>query len=281
MDFIRGGCFLGAGREPARIALFGVPLDQTTSFRPGTRFAPGKVREVSENLEEYSPMLDRELGEASFADLGDVDLVPGQLEVNLERIERVGATLARQGQIPLAIGGEHLISYPLVKGLLETHPDLLFIQLDAHADLRADYLGQPLSHASVVRRVVELLGGERVYQLGIRSGTRDEFAYGCRETRFFPGEVLAPLGELVQGFGDRPIYLSIDIDVVDPAFAPGTGTPEPGGITSGELLEGLYLLQGINLVGMDIVELCPPADSGDITAMLVAKLIRETCLIWG
>jgi agmatinase len=262
------------------MVLLGAPLDQTTSFRPGARFAPERIREVSDALEEYSPVLDRGLDEIDFEDLGDLVLPFGDLKESLERIEEAAADLARQGRVPLALGGEHLISLPILRGMKRYHPDLVFLQFDAHADLRDEYLGQADSHATVVRRIVELIGGERVYQFGIRSGTREEFAFGRANTRFFPGGVdslEAVLGELA----GRPLYLSIDIDVVDPAFAPGTGTPEAGGIGSLELFAALYALKDLRLVGMDIVEVCPPADPGDITSLLAAKLVREALLLWG
>jgi len=273
------GSFLAAG-SGGRVVLLGAPLDQTTSFRPGARFAPERIREVSDALEEYSPVLDRGLDEIDFEDLGDLVLPFGDLKESLERIEEAAADLARQGRVPLALGGEHLISLPILRGMKRYHPDLVFLQFDAHADLRDEYLGQADSHATVVRRIVELIGGERVYQFGIRSGTREEFAFGRANTRFFPGGVdslEAVLGELA----GRPLYLSIDIDVVDPAFAPGTGTPEAGGIGSLELFAALYALKDMRLVGMDIVEVCPPADPGDITSLLAAKLVREALLLWG
>jgi agmatinase len=273
------GSFLAAG-SGGRMVLLGAPLDQTTSFRPGARFAPERIREVSDALEEYSPVLDRGLDEIDFEDLGDLVLPFGDLKESLERIEEAAADLARQGRVPLALGGEHLISLPILRGMKRYHPDLVFLQFDAHADLRDEYLGQADSHATVVRRIVELIGGERVYQFGIRSGTREEFAFGRANTRFFPGGVdslEAVLGELA----GRPLYLSIDIDVVDPAFAPGTGTPEAGGIGSLELFAALYALKDMRLVGMDIVEVCPPADPGDITSLLAAKLVREALLLWG
>ncbi|MGI6557456.1 MAG: agmatinase [Limnochordia bacterium] len=275
----RRGGFLSAG-SGGRMVLLGVPLDQTTSFRPGARFAPERIREVSEALEEYSPALDRGLDEISFEDLGDLILPFGDLEESLRRIEEAAADLAGQGRLPLVLGGEHLISLPILRGMIRFYPDLVFLQFDAHADLRDEYLGQTDSHATVVRQIVDLIGGERVYQFGIRSGTREEFAFGRANTRFFPGGVDG-LASVLEELAGRPLYLSIDIDVLDPAFAPGTGTPEAGGIGSRELLQALYGLKGLRLVGMDIVEVCPPADPGDITSLLAAKLVREALLLWG
>lgn len=275
---LRRGSFLAAG-SGGRMVLLGAPLDQTTSFRPGARFAPERIREVSDALEEYSPLLDRGLDEIEFEDLGDLVLPFGDLEGSLRLIEEAAADLVGRGRLPLVLGGEHLVSLPILRAMGRCYPDLVFLQFDAHADLRDEYLGQADSHATVVRRIVDLIGGERVYQFGIRSGTREEFCFGRANTRFFPGGLgglEAVLGELAP----HPVYLSIDIDVVDPAFAPGTGTPEAGGIGSRELLEALYAVKDLRLVGMDIVEVCPPVDAGDITALLAAKLVREALLLW-
>lgn len=269
----------------ARIVLLGAPLDVTTSFRPGTRFGPARIRDVSDGLEEFSPVLGRELGDVPFVDAGDLDLPIGNVEQSLALIERAVAGIARDKRFPLILGGEHLLTLGAVKALYDVYPDLVVVQIDAHADLRDDYLEQRLSHATVVRRIAELIGPKRVYQLGIRSGTREEFDYGRSSTRFYPlaqGGSLPPLAEqIVDPIGDRPVYITLDIDVVDPAYAPGTGTPEPGGIDPLQLLTGLYALQPLNVVGMDIVEVCPPQDSSDITALLAAKLVREAVLSFG
>lgn len=264
----------------ARIALLGAPLDVTTSFRPGTRFGPERVRQVSEGLEEYSPAVDKELSEARFYDLGNVAFAPGALDKALEAIEKAVGRVLDDGKMPVMIGGEHLVTLPAVRAASARYPELAVIQLDAHADLRADYLGERFSHACVMRRIVELLGGERVVQLGIRSGPKEEFAFGKAHTHFFPGQVLAVLDAARQAVGDRPVWITIDIDVVDPAFGPGTGTPEPGGITSAELLEAVRAFSGLQVVGGDVVEVCPPQDVSDITSVLAAKVLREAMLAW-
>lgn len=266
--------------EEAKVALLGAPLDATTSFRPGTRFGPERVRQVSEGLEEYSPELDRELSLARFYDCGNVAFSPGAVGKALEAIEAAVGRLLDDGKFPLMIGGEHLVTLPAVRAVARRHPDLVVIQFDAHADLRQDYLGDPVSHATVLRRIIDLLGGDRVYQLGIRSGPKDEFAFGRRHTHFHPFEVECPLKEILPQLDGRPVYVTIDIDVVDPAHAPGTGTPEPGGISSAELLRAVRAFLGLRIVGGDVVEVCPPQDVGDITAVLGAKVVREALLAW-
>ncbi|MBO8142137.1 MAG: agmatinase [Firmicutes bacterium] len=274
--------FLGAANDPeARVVLLGAPLDVTVSFRPGTRFGPARIRDVSDGLEEYSPALGRELSETPFFDAGDLDLPFGDAGTALERIERALARLTACGRLPVVLGGEHLLTLAAVRAAAQTYPDLAVIQFDAHADLRDDYQGLHRSHATVMRRVGEVVGFERVFQLGIRSGTREEFAFGRERTRFFPMRVLDALDDVVAAVGDGPVYLTVDIDVVDPGFAPGTGTPEPGGISPAELFSALYRLRDLRIVGMDVVEVCPPQDAGDITAMLAAKLVREAILCFG
>lgn len=279
------GSFLGAGRdyEAARGVLFGAPMDFTVSFRPGTRLAPQRVREVSQVLEEYSLLLGEELADHPFYDAGDISLPLGNVAASVEAIGRVAAGIAAAGKVPLMIGGEHLVTWPVVDALRSIHPDLVVVQFDGHADLRADYLGERFSHATVMRLVSEALGegalGEgRLYQFGVRSATADEAAYARRRTRLHPGRVLEPLRAVLPELAGRPLYLTIDIDVVDPAFAPGTGTPEAGGISSSELLEAIWALRGQRVVGFDLVEICPPADPAETTSILGAKALREAIL---
>jgi len=285
-DFIRRERFLAAGDDAdAAVVLMGAPLDVTTSFRPGTRFGPARIRAVSDGLEEYSPVLERELADVPFYDAGDIDLAPGNVEASLDAVEEAVAEAVGRGRLPVVLGGEHLLTLGAVRGVLRHVPEAAVIQFDAHADLRDDYLGEKLSHATVMRRVAELVGPGRLYQLGIRSGTADEFQYGSLHTKFYSlplGGTVADLAErAAAAVGSRPVYITVDIDVVDPGFAPGTGTPEPGGVSPGELLRALYALQPLNVVGIDFVEVCPPQDTADITSLLAAKLVREAILCFG
>ncbi len=267
--------------EQASLVLYGAPMDYTTSFRPGARFGPTRVREISDGLEEYSYRLDRDLSEAGFFDAGDVECPFGNVERSLNAIGRETRRILSAAKLPLLVGGEHLVSLPAIEAVYERYPELIVLQFDAHADLRADYMGEVKSHATVMGRVLDLLGPQRIYQFGIRSGTREEFALGRRDNFFYPGTVLEPLLSVIQALGSVPIYITIDIDVLDSAHVPGTGTPEAGGITSSELLEAIYAMQGLNVVGMDIVELSPVLDTNDSTALLVAKLVRESMIAFG
>ncbi len=272
--------FMGSGDSygDAQVVIIGVPMDFTASYRPGSRFAPQSVRNVSYVLEEYSFYLERNLADFSYYDGGDISLPFGNVSESLDRIARVAQQVFNDDKFPVFIGGEHMISYPVVREAYRKYPDLAVIQFDAHADLRPDYLGEEYSHATVMRKVCDVIGGRNLYQLGIRSGTREELLYARENTNIYLEEVVSPLKKVVQDIGKRPVYLTIDIDVVDPAFAPGTGTPEPGGITSRELVQAIHDMQGLKVVGMDVVEITPVCDQSERTAILGAKAIREGIL---
>ena len=187
----------------------------------------------------------------------------------------------KRNKMPVGLGGEHLVTWPVVREVYKHYPDLAVIHMDAHADLRTEYEGETLSHATPLRKIAELIGPENVIQLGIRSGTREEFEYAASSgIRFHPFEVLKPLMEELPALADRPVYVTVDIDVLDPAFAPGTGTPEPAGITSRELMDAIHAIarSGAKVVGADLVEVAPAYDPTDQTAVVAAKMVREMLL---
>jgi agmatinase len=252
--------------------IIGCPLDITSSFRPGTRFAPQAIRDVSWGLETYSPRLDRDLEDLQICDVGDMSLPQGNLEGALETIQRYLATVIGDKKFPILLGGEHLISVPVVRELTRHHRNLAVIQLDAHADFRQEYLGDPLSHATVMRRIADILGGENIFQLGIRSGTRGEM-HAARELGS-----LAEMEETLRRVAGRPVYLTVDLDLLDPAIAPGVGAPEPGGLTFNECIDLISRLSPLNVKGFDLVELSPPYDPTQQSAVAAAKLVRELIL---
>lgn len=272
------GCHPGQELDGADKVILGLPMDSTTSFRPGTRLAPYRIREVSEEIEEYSVYQDCSLADCRYIDVGDVTIPWGNIDESLARIESTARYLIGLKKMIYGIGGEHLVSLPLIKACYNYYPDLVVLQMDAHADLRQDYLEQELSHATVMRRVAEMLGEGRVYQLGIRSATREEIDFARHFTRLYLDRFLQVIPDIAESIGSRPVYVSLDIDVLDPAYAPGTGTPEGGGISSKEVLEALHRLKVLNVVGFDIVEVSPPFDIGDNTSMLAAKILREALL---
>ncbi len=266
--------------EQCEKVLLGIPFDATTSFRPGTRLAPYRIREVSEGIEEYSLYQDKSLETLDFYDAGDIVLPFGNVNECLRRIENVCKWFLSRGKKVFSIGGEHLVSWPLIKSYHEYYPDLVVVQLDAHADLRKEYLGETLSHAAVMRQVAELLGENRLFQLGIRSCTREELSYAEKNTQLYADRLLDVVDEVKMKIHNRPVYFSLDIDVIDPAYAPGTGTPEPGGFSSREVFKLMQELKSLNVVGFDVVEISPPYDTADITAILGAKIIREALLAY-
>jgi len=274
------GIFIGGDSpyEGSDAVILGIPMDYTVSFRPGTRMGPLSIRNVSIGIEEYSVYLDRDLGDYDYCDLGDLALPFGNVDKSLDLIEKASRQVLKDGKFPIFLGGEHLVTYPLIKPFVEKYPDLTVVHFDAHADLRADYYGENNSHATVMRKVTEMLGPKRVYQFGIRSGIREEFLYAQENTHLVLEEVLEPLKAVLPELKGKPIYVTLDIDVVDPAFAPGTGTQEAGGCTSREIIKAIHALQDLNVVGFDLVEVSPATDSSERTALLAAKLVREVIL---
>lgn len=274
--------FMAAGDSyaAARAVIFGIPMDFTTSFRPGARGGPARIREVSYGLEEFSYHQARDLKDVKFYDLGEVAVAYGNVAATLERARLTTARLLADDKLPIMLGGEHLCTLPVFQAVHARYPDVVLLHFDAHADLRDDYLGERLSHAAVMRRCCELIEPKALYQFGIRSGTREEYEFGRQQANLFPGQVLPGLRQALPQLWGRRVYVSIDIDVVDPAYAPGTGTPEPGGIPSAELIQAIKEMgqADLNVVGLDIVEVAPSLDATDRTAVLGAKLVREALL---
>ncbi len=272
--------FIGADSTyaDATAVIFGAPYDSTTSFRPGTRFGPAAIRSESFGIETYSPYQDRDLEDIRVHDAGDLELPFGAPDRALEMIEAQAAAILSDGKIPFLLGGEHLVTLGGVRAAAKRFPDLRIIHFDAHADLREDYLGVRLSHACVIRRCHDLLGDGRIWQFGIRSGTREEFAFmraGHVVTEPFSIKTLPSLAFP----GDAPVYLTVDLDVLDPSEFPGTGTQEAGGLKFAELLSALCeILSRFNVVALDNVELSPPIDPTGRSTALACKLLREELL---
>lgn len=261
----------------SELVLFGIPFDGTVSNRPGTRFGPRGIRQELDGLETYSPYLDRDLQDYGICDLGDLELTFGNTVETLRRIKEAASDILSDGKKTLALGGEHLVSYPLIEAYQECYSNLAVIHLDAHADLREDYLGETLSHATVMRRVLSCLSPGSLYQFGIRSGTREEFFFARENTHFYPYR-LDEIPSVLETLGDTPLYVSIDLDVLDPSVFPGTGTPEAGGVSFNDLLGAIHALQGCTVVGADVVELAPQYDVNGVSNATAAKVVRELAL---
>lgn len=264
--------------EDAKTVLFGAPFDSTTSYRPGTRFGSRTIRQESFGVETYSPYQDKDMTDYSFFDSGDLELCFGSSEKALEDIEERTKTILEDGKRPFMMGGEHLVTLGAVRAVAKKYPDLHIIHFDAHADLREEYLGAQLSHAAVLKRCWELVGDDRIFQFGIRSGDREEFLWG-KDHVFTNKFNFNGLKETVESLKGKPIYFTLDLDVLDPSFFPGTGTPEPGGVTFNELRDAVELIcSSLNIVGCDVNELSPPYDPSGISAAAACKIVREMLL---
>jgi len=261
-------------KETGKVGLFGVPYDSTTCFRPGARFGPDGIRFFSENLEEFSLALRKSLEGVDFYDAGNIE-VPAEPEKMVETVY----SFTKGVEVPVVLGGEHSVTYPVVKALSKRFKDLTVVHFDAHADLRDSYSGTPYSHACVMRRVLDL--GVSIVQVGVRSATREEAELRKRSPQITVVDSLEELLTLLPQL-KTPVYFSVDVDFFDPAFAPGTGTPEPPGASSVEFFDFIYKLPAVNLVGFDVVEVSPPYDPSGITQMLAAKVVRELLIkFWG
>ena len=279
--------FIACDREygEAETVLFGAPYDSTTSFRPGTRFGPSAMRMEGFGIETYSPLQDRDLvDDTCVFDSGDIELPFGAPEPALKLIEERAAEILADGKRPFLLGGEHLVTLGAFRAVLKKYPNVVILHFDAHADLREDYLGNPLSHACVLRRIHDLVGDSRIYQFGIRSGTRDEFRFmkdGHVTTEPFSDKTLAAVVSSIEQANSRaiPVYLTIDMDVLDPSEFPGTGTQEAGGFRYPQLVEDVRLIcSRLNVVAMDNVELNPGLDPTGRSTALACKFLRE-CLL--
>ena len=273
-----GAIYMGSSRDPAgcRVGLFGVPYDGTTSFRPGTRFGPAAIREVSSGLETYCPQLDVDLEDIPFADLGAVAIPFGAPEPVVAAVKQATEAVLALGLRPLMLGGEHSISSGAVAAVAERHPELTLVQLDAHADLRHEWLGAHHSHACAMRRCLEVLPSQQLLQIAIRSGTREEFTELRQSGRLVAIEHMA---EALRPLRGRPLYLTVDLDWFDPAVMAGTGTPEPGGFHWRHFAELVAELRHHTLVAADVVELAPQLDPSGVSSVLAAKVVRSLLML--
>lgn len=264
--------------DEADIVLFGAPYDSTTSFRPGTRFGPHAIRSESFGLESYSPYQNKDLEDCNILDIGDLELRFGSPEYALEQIENHTKQILNDNKLPFLLGGEHIVTLGSFRAVAKKYPDVHIIHFDAHADLRDDYLGEPLSHACVIRRCWDIIGDNRIYQFGIRSGERAEWQWSKEHvtTNRFN---LDGLDDVVNMLSGKPIYFTLDLDILDPSVFCGTGTPEPGGISFDELRKAVTLVcSKLNIVGCDVNELSPHYDSSGASTAVACKIVREMLL---
>lgn len=263
--------------DESKIVVFGAPFDGTTSYRPGTRFASSAIRSESFSLETYSPYQDKDMEDIKVFDGGDLEFSLGNTVKTLEKIENYVLKIIHDKKTPLMIGGEHLVTLGAVRAAAKKYDDLYIIHFDAHADLRDEFMGEKLSHATVLRRCWELVGDNKIFQFGIRSGCREEFYWGKDhvQTCKFNFDTIDSVVSRLRG---KPIYLTIDLDVLDTSVFPGTGTPEAGGVTFNELLNAIEKISNLNIIAADINELSPGLDQTGASTALACKLLRELLL---
>ncbi len=266
-----------ASFEESAAVILGCPYDGSASFRPGARFGPSAIRRASWGIETYSPYLGLDLERLRIHDMGDLDLPLGEKTLALNLVRKGLHKILAGKKFPILLGGDHLITLPIVEEVLRAYSDLHLLQLDAHTDLREEYLGEELSHSTVMRKLIAPLGKGRLSQIGVRSGTGDEFRLADRL------KTLVPLGQtsvrsMVRRLKHRPVYISLDLDVFDPGFLPGVGTPEPGGITFQQFISLLKELRSLHVIGFDIVELTPDYDPTQISSVTASVVLREMIL---
>ncbi len=262
----------------AKTVMFGAPFDSTTSFRPGTRFGPSAIRSESFGIETYSPYQNRDLEDICVFDSGDIELRIGDTDACLSQIEERAKTILDDGKRPMMIGGEHLVTLGVFRAIAERYPDVHIIHFDAHADLREDYLGVKHSHACVLRRCWDIIGDDRIHQFGIRSGERAEFEFAKTHTDMHPFS-LEDVASVIKDLARKPVYFTLDLDVLDPSIFPGTGTPEAGGVSFEELRRAAtQVCSSLNIVGCDVNELSPHYDHSGVSTAVACKIIREILL---
>jgi agmatinase len=276
--------FLSARPEPvgADVVLYGIPFEGRVNQRRGAFLGPAEIRRASDLIETYAPRLDADLADLALADAGDIqvpDLPPREALAAIAAELRLALA---PGQRWVILGGDHTTTAAVVEVALEHHPDLRVVQFDAHPDLRREYLGEPWNYASAMTRVLDRLAPERLYQIGLRTGDREEWS-PPRGTRVFPawlGSAREATAAIAEELAALPLYVTIDIDVLDPSIAPGTGAPEPGGLTVPDLLAAFRGLGAARVIGCDLVEVSPRWDPSGRTAITAAAIVRDAILTW-
>lgn len=271
----------------ADVAILGIPFDTGVSYRPGARFGPGHIRASSKLLRPYNPAQDVfPFGAQQVADAGDLGVNPFDLDQAIADIDAGVTAVRADGATVLTLGGDHTIALPILRSLARDHGPVAVLHFDAHLDTWDTYFGAPYTHGTPFRRASEegLLDQERCLHMGIRgplyakSDLDDDTRLGfsvIRSDDYELSGLSASVDRMRARLADGPVYVSIDIDVLDPAHAPGTGTPEAGGLTSRELLNTLRGLTGLNIVGADIVEVSPPYDHAEITGIAASHVAYE------
>lgn len=255
------------------IVMLGMPFDGTVSYRSGSRFAPEQIRLASWGLEEYSPRFDKHLEDVNFHDAGDLEFPLGNTYKSLDLIEENVEQIYKDGKRVFGIGGEHLVTLPEIKAVAKFHKDLAIVHFDAHTDLREEYLGEEMSHSAVIRHASKIVGPENLKQIGIRSGMKEEWEFMKKHNT-----LIHEYSELDELKGKK-IFVTVDLDCLDPSVMPGTGTPESGGMQFNELMGWFEYLKNFDIVGADVVELAPDYDASGVSTAVATKVIRELLMV--
>jgi len=263
--------------DECEICIVGLPYDGTSSYRPGSRFAPNAIRKASWGMETYSPDLGQDLRDLKICDLGDLEIPFGNKELAFTKISEAIRKIIDDGKYPVLLGGEHLITLPIVEGFRKRFGHLTVIQFDAHTDLRNEYLGDTLCHSTVMKRILEIIGAGQLFQFGVRSGSKEEFSHANTIGSLYEFSEDG-LHRALRSIGDSPLYISLDLDVLDPSILPGTGNPEPGGVDFNEMIFALKILGKARVIGFDVVELSPNHDPSEVSSIVTSKLVREMIL---
>ena len=272
--------FMGAKRnlDDCSIGIFGVNYDGTCSYKSGTRFGPNAIRLVSTCLETFCPRLGKDLEDFNYVDFGSLEINKNDSKSVIKSVKSATDFIISQSLTPIMLGGEHSITSGAIEALVNKYPDLILIQLDAHADLRNSYMGNEHSHACAMQRCLDVLPEKKILQVGIRSGTKEEFKIMGQHNqlvKFLPGENAQELKKALLPYSNSPIYLTIDLDWFDPSLLPGTGTPEPGGFFWNDFEVILETLKNFRIVASDIVELSPEIDNSGVSSVVAAKVLRS------
>jgi len=260
--------------DSSNIVMIGLPFDGTVSYRSGSRFAPEQIRLASWGLEEYSPRFDKELSDCNFRDAGDLEFPLGNTVGSLNLIKENVEQIYKDGKKVLGIGGEHLVTYPEIEAISKVYgDDLAIVHFDAHTDLRREYLGEELSHSAVIRLCTKFVKPENLKQIGIRSGLKEEWDFmGVNNT-------LCKKYSDLDSLKNKKIFVTVDLDVLDPSVMSGTGTPESGGFSFNELMGWFEYLKDFDIIGADVVELAPDYDTSGCSTAVATKVIRELLMI--
>ena len=272
--------FMGAKRVPdnCSIGIFGVNYDGTCSYKSGARFGPNAIRQVSTCLETFCPRIGKDLEDFNYVDFGSLEIDKHDSKSVIKLVKLATDFIISKSLTPIMLGGEHSITRGAIEALINQYPDLILIQLDAHADLRNSYMGNEHSHACAMQRCLDVLPEKKILQVGIRSGTKEEFKFMCKQNqliKFFPGGNAQELTKALLPYSNSPIYLTIDLDWFDPSLLPGTGTPEPGGFFWNDFEVILETLKNFRIVASDIVELSPKLDNSGVSSIVAAKVLRS------